>query len=265
MTDRSAAALDKLHAKHALPGFNDRTAEEREIERQTSDITRASHSGLRSSTVVRTHLAGAKRKRADQQDFRKCTDLIASIRPAPGATRAEVMTAKNVQRGLAQKVQEASSLFRKKQRIYMDSEPISPLLSDAGTERTGAQADPEELQGHAIKNKDLLAASGAITLRGPDLYDDLEADELATASNRQSQLQSQTQSQATVAVNLDIETRTKEIEQIAQSIQELAELFRDLNNMVVEQGTVLDSVEYNVQVTARETEAAVGELKIAQR
>lgn len=73
------------------------------------------------------------------------------------------------------------------------------------------------------------------------------------------------QSQATVAVDIDIDTRTKEIEQIAQSIAELAELFRDLNNMVVEQGTVLDSVEYNVQVTARETEAAVGELKIAQR
>jgi syntaxin 16 len=111
-----------------------------------------------------------------------------------------------------------------------------------------------------------LAASGAITLRGPDLYDDLEQDELATsASNRQNQAQMQKQSQATVAVNFDVETRTKEIEQIAQSIAELAELFRDLNNMVVEQGTVLDSVEYNVQVTARETEAAVGELKIAQR
>lgn len=33
------AKLDKLHAKHALPGFTDRSAEEREIERQTQDIT----------------------------------------------------------------------------------------------------------------------------------------------------------------------------------------------------------------------------------
>ena len=32
--------LDKLHAKHVLPGFTDRTAEEREIERQTTEITR---------------------------------------------------------------------------------------------------------------------------------------------------------------------------------------------------------------------------------
>ena len=40
--DHVVAALDKLHAKHVLPGFTDRTAEEREIERQTQDITRVS-------------------------------------------------------------------------------------------------------------------------------------------------------------------------------------------------------------------------------
>ena len=40
--DTSVTALEKLHAKHALPGFTDRTAEEREIERQTTDITRVS-------------------------------------------------------------------------------------------------------------------------------------------------------------------------------------------------------------------------------
>jgi syntaxin 16 len=38
--DIPVAGLDKLHAKHVLPGFTDRTAEEREIERQTQDITR---------------------------------------------------------------------------------------------------------------------------------------------------------------------------------------------------------------------------------
>ena len=34
------ASLDKLHAKHALPGFSDRSAEEREIEAATTDITK---------------------------------------------------------------------------------------------------------------------------------------------------------------------------------------------------------------------------------
>lgn len=36
--------------------------------------------------------------------------------------RHEAFTAKNVQRGLAAKVQELSTTFRKKQRVYMESE-----------------------------------------------------------------------------------------------------------------------------------------------
>ncbi|WVQ84774.1 hypothetical protein IAT38_006931 [Cryptococcus sp. DSM 104549] len=203
------AALDKLHAKHVLPGFTDRSAEEREIERQTTDITR---------------------------DFRRCTSLVGSVQPARGAHRVEVVTAKNVQRGLAQKVQETSGMFRKKQRVYM-----------------------QKLQGHAIKNKDLMVASGAITLKGTDVLDELQEDEQA------SQTQLQSQSQGAVAVDIDIQSRTNEITQIASSISELAELFRDLGNMIVEQGTVLDSVEYNVQQTARELDGAVEELKVARR
>jgi syntaxin 16 len=78
------------------------------------------------------------------------------------------------------------------------------------------------------------------------------------------QSQSQLQSQAQTGSNLDIETRSREITQIATSISELADLFRDLGNLVVEQGTVLDSVEYNVSTTARELGAAVEELKVAQ-
>lgn len=34
------ARLDKLHAKHVLPGFKDRSAEEREIDSLANDITR---------------------------------------------------------------------------------------------------------------------------------------------------------------------------------------------------------------------------------
>lgn len=44
---------------------------------------------------------------------------------------------------------------------------------------TADTSSPTELQGHAIKNKDLLAASGAITLKGADSFDELEADEQA--------------------------------------------------------------------------------------
>lgn len=81
----------------------------------------------------------------------------------------------------------------------------------------------------------------------------------------QSQLQSQTQSQGTAAIDIDLNQRSNEITQIASSISELADLFRDLSGLIVEQGTVLDSVEYNVQQTAKDLKGAVEELKVAQR
>ncbi|RPD78361.1 hypothetical protein L226DRAFT_531706, partial [Lentinus tigrinus ALCF2SS1-7] len=99
------AALDKLHAKHVLPGFSDRSAEEKEIESATTDITK---------------------------DFRQCQTLIQRIGSVPnhsfppsqagGSHHHHELAAKNVQRGLAAKVQELSATFRKKQRVYMDSE-----------------------------------------------------------------------------------------------------------------------------------------------
>lgn len=229
------SALDKLHAKHALPGFADRTAEERDIERMTTEITR---------------------------DFRQCHSLIQKVKaePTPIATTAspnqqhtfpprerqmkppsahEVLAAKNVQRGLAAKVQETSALFRKKQKVYMD-----------------------RLQGHAIKNQDLLIASGAISLHGSEGLSAVEEDMAASRSQLSSQVQAQQQQQQ----QLDVQTqaRTRELAEIAKNIASLADLFKDLSSLVIEQGTILDSVEYNIERTADAMEGAVKELKIAQ-
>jgi syntaxin 16 len=67
------------------------------------------------------------------------------------------------------------------------------------------------------------------------------------------------------STSINIDQRTNEITQIASSISELADLFRDLGGMIVEQGTVLDSVEYNVQNVARDLRGAEEELKVAQK
>lgn len=48
------AQLDKLHAKHVLPGFNDRSAEEREISAITGDITRVRHRACRRNDLSRS-------------------------------------------------------------------------------------------------------------------------------------------------------------------------------------------------------------------
>ena len=59
--------------------------------------------------------------------------------------------------------------------------------------------------------------------------------------------------------------RDRELAEIAKSIASLAELFKDLSVLVIDQGTLLDSVEYNIEQTAVQMEDAVTDLKIATR
>ncbi|EGN99770.1 hypothetical protein SERLA73DRAFT_52726 [Serpula lacrymans var. lacrymans S7.3] len=217
-TQVKITALDKLHARHVLPGFADRSAEEKEIETATTDITK---------------------------DFRRCHTFIQRIGPGqthtfPPSSHAvpsnqhELLAAKNVQRGLAARVQALSSTFRKKQRVYM-----------------------ENLQGHAIKNQDLLIASGTITSRGLEGMTAVDED-----------VEAAYQSQAQVLDNRladDIRLRDRELTEIANSIASLAELFKDLSVLVIDQGTLLDSVEYNVEQTSVQVAEAVKELDVATR
>ncbi|KAF8234019.1 t-SNARE [Tricholoma matsutake] len=218
-TQAKITALDKLHAKHVLPGFSDRSLEEREIEALTTDIT---------------------------HDFRQCQSLIQKIGLPkhafpPSQTHHEALAAKNVQRGLAAKVQDLSAAFRKKQRVYM-----------------------EKLQGHAIKNQDLLIASGTISLTGSEGLTAVDED-VAAAKHTRAQSQSQWQSLSLVDHDQGLQQRTRELDEIANSIASLAELFKDLSVLVIDQGTLLDSVEYNIEQTAVRVGDAVKELQEATR
>jgi len=212
-THAKMTALEKLHAKHALPGFTDRSAEEKDIEATTTDITK---------------------------DFRQCQKLIQTISsvqshafPPSHQARHEILAAKNVQRGLAAKVQELSTTFRKKQRVYM-----------------------EKLQGHAIKNQDLLIASGTLSTKG---FDGMSAvdDDMAAAHLQASALVEN--------ATPDLRMRDHELTEIAKSISDLAGLFKDLSVLVIDQGTLLDSVEYNIEQTSVQIAEAVKELDVATR
>lgn len=93
---RKSAQLDRLHAKHVLPGFDDnRAQEEGEIEKLTTDIT-----GM----------------------FHRCQERIGRIPGmVQGEGRGEEVMARNIQVALATKVQEESTRFRKKQSAYLKS------------------------------------------------------------------------------------------------------------------------------------------------
>jgi syntaxin 16 len=103
VVSRKSALLDRLHAKHVLPGFDDdaRGGNEGEIERLTAEIT---------------------------GEFHTCQNLIQKVAGvARGGGMAEEQMAKNLMVAMAGKVQEASTGFRKKQAAYLKSmDPSSP-------------------------------------------------------------------------------------------------------------------------------------------
>lgn len=172
-----------MHAKHVLPGFKDRSGEERDIEAMTQSITRVR--ACSSPRCSRLLVADRRARPSARQDFRKAQDLIKRIRPEQ-ASEAEHRSTLNLQRGLAAKVQDLSAGFRKKQRSYMESAsaPAPPVSSSGDTPQSDVRCStlrrPSELQGHASKSESLLKTSGAAMLMSREqemvaLEDDLQA------------------------------------------------------------------------------------------
>ncbi|XP_062853651.1 syntaxin-16 [Trichomycterus rosablanca] len=62
-----------------------------------------------------------------------------------------------------------------------------------------------------------------------------------------------------------VEEREREIRQIVQSISDLNEIFQDLAGMVVEQGTVLDRIDFNVEQACVKTEDGLKQLQKAEQ
>jgi syntaxin 16 len=60
-----------------------------------------------------------------------------------------------------------------------------------------------------------------------------------------------------------IAQREREIEDIAQGIIELANIFQELQSMVIDQGSMLDRIDYNVERMAVDVKAADKELTVA--
>ena len=64
-----------------------------------------------------------------------------------------------------------------------------------------------------------------------------------------------------------LQTRYKdeEIQNLVKSINDLASIFKDLSVLVIEQGTILDRIDYNVQEAKDNVQLAVKELHQVQQ
>lgn len=59
--------------------------------------------------------------------------------------------------------------------------------------------------------------------------------------------------------------REKEINDIAKGIIELADIFKELQNMVIDQGTMLDRIDYNIEKMAENVKGADKELVVVSK
>ncbi|KAK9480167.1 t-SNARE [Lipomyces japonicus] len=207
LVKEKSARLDKLHQEHVLPGFDDRTKQERIIENLTIEIT---------------------------QHFHECQRLIKQLDvPMNQAylSSAQATMSKNMQISLATKVQQASTQFRKKQSQYLKT-----------------------LRGNGFTSTPISATTATTATAYPD--DDLDV----------SFSQSQIQQSATVSQSSNdvaIQQREAEITQIAQGIIEMADIFKELQTVIIDQGTLLDRIDYNIETMKVHVKAADSELRQA--
>ncbi|KAI9679584.1 MAG: hypothetical protein M1829_001545 [Trizodia sp. TS-e1964] len=153
-----------------------------------------------------------------------------------GIRSGEETMAKNIQISLAGKVQESSASFRKKQSAYLKKlrglGGMTPPLDRRPSAQLNPYSDPSMTESDADK------------------------------SYSQSALQ-QTSQRHITSNDSAIMQREQEIMDIAKGIIELADIFKDLQSMVIDQGTMLDRIDYNVERMATDVKGADKELTVA--
>ncbi|KJZ75673.1 hypothetical protein HIM_04830 [Hirsutella minnesotensis 3608] len=215
--------LERLHQKHVLPGFDDDEAKKKE-EAQIEKLTQEVTKGF--------HECHRCIQRVEQ--------TVRESKESGTLSRAEETMAKNIQISLATRVQEASASFRKKQSAYLKK------LRDLGGMGVPSPAE-----------RSTTPQPGS-SYFSPSLQES-DADRIFS----QSALQTVSQQKLLHSNDAAIAQREREIEDIAQGIIELSDLFRDLQTMVIDQGTMLDRIDYNVERMNEDVKEADKELKVA--
>ncbi len=72
------------------------------------------------------------------------------------------------------------------------------------------------------------------------------------------------QAAALESIEAEAEQRSTEINAIAKSVAELNRLFKDLAGLVIDQGTLLDRIDYNIENVQEQTKAGVVQLQRAE-
>ncbi|KAI3649561.1 hypothetical protein MP228_005193 [Amoeboaphelidium protococcarum] len=159
-----------------------------------------------------------------------------------GEDPVQVQLGKNAQSGLASKLSELSNRFRQIQNSYL-----------------------QKIRGRDGKANDFLIKSGLDAVLNPSSqggggggFNGMNDMQFIPQFNQQQMELINRQSDA-------ISQREKQIEDIAKSIMQLAEIFRDMQTLVIDQGTILDRIDYNIEQVKTNIEPAFQELQKAEQ
>ena len=195
--------LKPLQRKNALPGFDDRSTTEKQIETKTVAITKGLHRC---------------------QELVKSFGVVAESQP----TVHLAQMARNIQISMAAKLQDCSTSFRQMQSTYLKS----------------------------LQQDELGDLPGMLSAH-TDLEDDIALSEMTLQRSRLTQSQSWEEE--------EVSKREAGITKIADTILEVADIFRDLQTMVIDQGALVDRIDYNVENTLVDVRGASKQLVEGER
>lgn len=146
-------------------------------------------------------------------------------------TPSERKVRSNLQKSIAKRLQGLSGAFRQSQKEYLA--------------RISAQKTGENIQG-----LDFLSTNGSKNSSNSDYMN--ESNDFTSV-----QLMELEDTEALV------HERDEEITRIAQSIEELATIFKELAVLVIDQGTVLDRIDFNMEQVVEHTRQGIDQLVVA--
>ncbi|XP_045455903.1 syntaxin-16 [Melitaea cinxia] len=194
------------------------------------------------------------------QAHARITTIKAQIRHG---NKSEQKLAANVVLALVTILQDLSVTFRTSQSNYLKSltsrEERSNAYFDLPNFEELSLQDNELLPGLTNNQTDLLFSLPSTSTS--QNYDDQNLDgmfEKQALNQKQLLLMQEENSKM-------IEEREEEVNKIVKSIVDLNDIFKDLANMVHEQGTVLDRIDYNIEQTQVQVYEGYKQLQKAER
>lgn len=215
--------LMKLYRKNSLPGFEDKTPDEQEIEKISLDILQLFQ---RSYNVMK------KLEVIHEEQFLEGRQL----------NKGELMILDNMTKDYAQKIQWESNKFRVLQNNYLkflNKDDLKPIIPKNASDSSQLLLQEEEEKG---KN---------------GLSNEIDEYSMKTLQNQQQKAKNSNQK--------FLEQRDQEITELTKGIYEVGTIFREMQNLIIDQGTIVDRIDYNLENTVVELKQANRELEGATR